>query len=298
MSKRWATFQVVWLGIGFFLIFVAFNVAESMITTLYPSQGSNTLAVIYSSFTVGSICPSYLTPRVDVRILFVLFGAAYAIFIAALTWGVVATYILAVINGASGGIPLFHQDSLITVQAAESAVPIGQLTAIFLVFYETTTIVGNLVLFALLRTCLPRSTILSIFAIVAGVGTAWLAFLRPPNNGIVAVADAGSDQSLFVKIRTMVNVARARPMAAALPPILCNGALLSLAFTNAPTFIPPSILASNLENLPLMLVAFDIASAVTAPAVGKAYDVGSCTVRTLAYGAAYAAILTVPQMTD
>ncbi|KAJ3358258.1 DUF895 domain membrane protein [Allomyces javanicus] len=305
MSKRWATFQVVWLGIGFFLIFVAFNVAESMITTLYPTQGFNILAVIYASFTVGSMGASYLTPRVDVRILFVLSGAAYAIFIAALTWGAVATFITAAIGGIGAGILWIHQGALVTVQAAASAVPIGQLTAVFLVLFESTTVVGNLVSVALLRTGTSRTTVLTILAVTAGIGAAWLAFLRPPNSGIVAVPDAGSDQSLSGKMRAMVHVARARPMAAALPLILWNGALTTLAFANVPTFIPASILESNPETLPLMFVAFGAASAVTAPAVGKAYDawglaplVWACAVAgTFAYGAAYAAILAVPHIT-
>ncbi|KNE68004.1 hypothetical protein AMAG_13179 [Allomyces macrogynus ATCC 38327] len=286
MSKRWATFQVVWLGIGFFLILVAFNVTESMITTLCPSQGFNSLATIYTSFMLGSMGASYLTPRVDVRILFVLSGAAYAIFIAALTWVVFATCMLAAIYGLSGGILWIHQGALVTVQAAESNMPTGQLTAIFLVFYETTTIVGNLISFALLRSGMSRSTVLSILAIIAGVGTSWLALLRPPNHGIVAVPDAGSDQSLTNKMRTMVRVARARPMAAALLLILWNSALLTLAFANKP--------------LPLMLVAFGIASAVTAPAVGTAYDAWGLAplVWTLAHGAAYAAILDVPHITS
>ncbi|KAJ3371355.1 DUF895 domain membrane protein [Allomyces arbusculus] len=305
MSKRRATFQVIWLGIGFFLIFVAFNVAESMITTLYPSQGFNILAVIYASFTFGSMGASYLTPRVDVRILLVLSGAAYAIFIAALTWGAVATFITAAIGGISAGVLWIHQGALVTVQAAASNVPIGQLTAVFLVLFESTTIVGNLVSFALLRSGMSRSTVLAILSATAAVGAVWFAFLRPPNNGILAVPDSGSDQSLAAKMRAMVRVARARPMAAALPLILWNGALTTLAFANVPTFIPPSILASNPETLPLMFVTFGVASAITAPTVGKAYDawglsplVWGCTIAgTLAYGAAYAAILAVPHIT-
>ncbi|KAJ3358259.1 DUF895 domain membrane protein [Allomyces javanicus] len=272
MSKRWATFQVAWLGIGFSLIFVAFNVAESMITMLYLTQGFNILAVIYSSFTLGSMGASYLTPCVDVRILFVISGAAYAIFIAALTWGVVATFILAVNNGLSGGILWIPQGALAMVHAAECAVPIGQLTAVFLVFYETTTIVGNLLSFALLRSGMSQSTVLSILAVITSAGTAWLVFLQPPNNGIVTVPDTGSNQSLSAKFGAMVKVAQARPMAAALPLILWNGALLTLAFENVPTFIPASILESKPETLPLMLVAFSAASAIMAPAVGKAYD--------------------------
>ncbi|KAJ3362737.1 putative O-acetyl transferase [Allomyces javanicus] len=305
MSKRRATFQVVWLGIGFSLIFVAFNVAVSMVTTLYPTQGFNILAVIYASFTFGSMGASYLTPRVDVRILFVLSGAAYAIFIAALTWGAVATFITAALVGISAGILFIHQGALITVQAAASAIPIGRLTAIFLVLFVSTTVAGNLVSVALLRTGVSRSTILTILAVTASIGAAWLAFLRPPNNGIVATSKADTDPSLSAKMRAMVSVARAPPMAAVLPLILWNGAVTTLAYANVPTFIPPSMLATHPETLPIMFVAFGAASALTTPAVGQAYDawglaplVWACTMAgTLADASAYAAILAVPHIT-
>ncbi|ORZ34711.1 hypothetical protein BCR44DRAFT_164898 [Catenaria anguillulae PL171] len=305
-SSTAAVLRAAWLGIGFLLVITAFNGVQGFVTTLYPKQGFNSLALLYLCFLISSIGAPFLTHRVNLGLIFLVSAAQYALFILGLLWGEVALFIFSALVGLAAGALWVHQGYYITVLSSNFGVPVGKLTSVFLTVFTANMIAGQIISLCLLSNGVPMSLLLYVMAAVAGVGAVVLFFLPrpiPPSSVIPSPAAADQQQqaasnnlSLSKQLAAMKRLALRRPLADAIPLILWNGSLGTFAFGNFGTFLPKS---SPATLLPSMFLTYGILGTCLAPVWGRLYDrrgatplvIGIAILAVLTYGLTYWCIL-------
>ncbi|ORZ29400.1 major facilitator superfamily domain-containing protein [Catenaria anguillulae PL171] len=254
---------------------LAINVAQSYVTKLYPEHGFNSIALIYALFILSSIVAPYLTDRVPLGVIFLLAALQYAIFILGLNLGVAFVYIGAALVGLAAGCLWIHQGYYVAVASSSFSVPVGKLTSVFLTIYTLNMVLGNTVSLIVLGSGIPITTLLYIMVGMAVAGALILFFLpRPfptdaPSLPSAAAAVAEPPLTLPEQLGAMLRLCVRRPLADAIPLILWNGSLTTLAFANFPTFVPKDAP----ESLhPSMFLAYGITGSLLSPLWGRAYD--------------------------
>ncbi|KAI9222133.1 hypothetical protein BC828DRAFT_404299 [Blastocladiella britannica] len=276
-QERMAMLRVAWLGLGFLALFTAFNVAQSYVTTLFPGLGFISLAVIYLFYIASSLGAPYLTQRVPLNLIFLIGAALYALFILGMTWGTVPLFVCSALVGLAAGGLWVHQGYYAATASAAFGVPVGKLTSVFLAIYTVNMILGNGLSLILLNAGTSVTTVLYVMAGIAGAGAVMLFFLPSPTPSTPAAGEAPSvvadppaaPASFRSHLGRMARLSVTRPLRDALPLILWNGSLTTLAFANYPRFIPAS---APVSLQPAMFLAYGATGTLLSPMWGRLFD--------------------------
>jgi len=190
-SSRKHFVNLVWLSFGFFLLFSAFNGTSNILTSLDPTVGFRTSAILYGAFCVGSLL--FSTSFIS------LFGAKWSVLVGAVTY---TTFQAANLSGAAhfmypagavlgigASILWAAQGSYVTIAAANFATAKGQpadtsqgiFQGTFFGIFQVNQVVGNLTSgFIFLYAGDKSSNILFyVFLAISGAGLITLTLLRP-----------------------------------------------------------------------------------------------------------------------
>ncbi|KAJ3364272.1 DUF895 domain membrane protein [Allomyces javanicus] len=272
-TERSGMIRVALLGFGFLLVFTAFNGAQTLVTTIHPENGFNSLATIYLCFFLGSLIAPSLVSRIPLRFIFFVAAAMYALFIAGLNWGTAALFITSALVGFAAGSIWITQGFYVSMASQASGVPIGKLTSVFLFIFTINMIAGNAISASILLAGISYSTLLYILAIVAATGALCLLLLPQPGRAATdTTTNAAPTMPLGEKLRMTIKLFPEMPMLALIPLILWNGALGSLAFGNIPRFLPESMVAARPEIVPLIFIVYGVTGTLASPFWGRVYD--------------------------
>ena len=72
---------VLYTGACFCLLFTSFNLAQSLVTTLHPDDGSITLAVLYATYAIGCFAAPYCGQVTGVRTAMCLAASVYVVWV-------------------------------------------------------------------------------------------------------------------------------------------------------------------------------------------------------------------------
>ncbi|KAI9159355.1 hypothetical protein H9P43_008695 [Blastocladiella emersonii ATCC 22665] len=293
--------RVTLLGAGFLFVFTAFNVAESRITTIFPEQGFNCMAIVYFFFIFSSILAPYITNSVPHRIIFFVSSLFYALFIVSLNFDVVFLFICSALIGCAAGALWVTQGYYVSVAASSFGVDVGKLSGRFLLVSTANMIAGNGLSLLLLLVGLLVKTLLYVMAGVVVAGSLLLAMLpdpRPKQTALILDTEPpqAAPASFSDQLRRMARLLTTTPLASLIPVIMWNGSINCLAFGNFPTMLPRD---APVWLLPTMCIAFGVVGTLASPVWGKLYDscgpmplvAGAFAVSSAAYGIYYVAVL-------
>ncbi|KAI9190387.1 hypothetical protein H9P43_001821 [Blastocladiella emersonii ATCC 22665] len=178
---RGGTWKVAWMAFCFLLLFIAFNVAQSTVTTLYPDHGFYSLALIYSALLVGSLVAPKLIPRHlrSPRLVFFLAGLAYSFFVLSLNLGTTALLLASVGVGLTGSLLWMQQGLYVTGVSQRGGGRIGRLTALFFAVFNINMVLGNIILLAIDASGYSNQVMIWVLASIGGLAT--LCFLGVRN---------------------------------------------------------------------------------------------------------------------
>ncbi|KAJ3353056.1 DUF895 domain membrane protein [Allomyces javanicus] len=298
------TAKVTWLGACFLLLFISFNLAQSRITTLYPTHGFYSLALIYAAFLVSSLVAPYLIPSklASARWTFFFAAVPYVTFVLSVNLGAVPLLVASVLVGIGAGL-LWLQQGIYVAQISQlGGGKIGRLTSTFLLILQLNMIIGNGLSYALEVSGAPVSTIIWVLTGVASVSAIGLLGVHDlPSSGRalsvdsqfapvpVAVKSSGSvgvgatprvtskslprdtleTTSLITRFR---RVARA-PCVVYLHPLMAfNGAVNALIFGTLPLYVPRPAPGQPAPQVAILYAVYGTAAVLATPIWGRLFD--------------------------
>lgn len=197
---RRSRFNIIVVALSFAVIFSAYNTLQNYITTLFPTLGQTSLAILYSVAGVSVFTGPAFTAALGARWTMVVGAACYVAYIASLAAAATPAmsafadaliFTASAIVGIGAAILWIALGVFITQNSTRStyATNIG----IFWSIFQLNNIVGNLTTWAIYTPSLSSSPTLYLgFAGVATAGTLSLLLLRAPPK---FVSSQGGDES-------------------------------------------------------------------------------------------------------
>ena len=282
MPEKQRKRNVAWLGVGFLVLFTAFNVAYSQMTSFYPDQGFYAITISNALFGIGSlVAPSIAKPLGVVQTI-ALGSITYVLVVLSLNlndgWLAVAINGL---NGFGGGMLWIPQGYYVTMMAKNEfgdTDQVGYLSGLFFALFNANGIIGNgITLLALLVV-----SIRTVVWILVGVGFCGFVIisLTPDFDGRRALCKFGKSRrptvllkegeqgnTLRDRVRELWDTARQKRMMLLLVSMLHAGWTTSVSFGVLATLTP-----GNIDDVAWVFLAYSCAGASSSFVWGKLYD--------------------------
>jgi len=289
-----------YLGLAFLLVFAPFGVIQAFTTTLLPSTGFLSLALVYGSFTVSSLCAPVLISiwpfRGDARICMAAASVFYVLWQVAvackdLPFVLVASLLLGMAAGLLWVGQSVYLDSAAGCQRHLVALGrdetdkvggdvVGTLNAWFFFFSGFAPILGNLITLVILSFKVPLDYMVWSMAAIGCLGVASLVFADaryregfPSTPGVPILSAKDELVKRANEIWTAVKSSKGLRL---LPLFILQGSSPAWTFGIFPTLIPMAGIPA--ERVPWTLaLLFLIYGATLTPwslALGKIYRHG------------------------
>ncbi|KAI9187732.1 hypothetical protein H9P43_002123 [Blastocladiella emersonii ATCC 22665] len=263
-------------------MFTAFGVAQSLVTSLFPSVGFVAFCVLYSSLAVGSLIGPSVMGLVPVNVIFAACAVVYGVFVLVVNVGSDPVQLI-LASGAVGfaaGVLWVQQGAFITgLSRAAAGVSVARLTTQFYALFSGNLIVGNAIALGLLGSGVATSTqVLWGMTVVAAVAALlFLVGVRP-----IPVAAAQTDSkapiapalTLGERLKLVAIVLVDRRMLLLAPLIAFSGACITFAFATLPKYLagglPRDTSAARIAG---SLLVYGVVSVTGAKLWGRYLDV-------------------------
>ncbi|KAJ3365702.1 hypothetical protein GGF31_008456 [Allomyces arbusculus] len=283
LSAAGVRMRVLVLGVCFLLMFTAFGVAQSLLTTLFPTAGFVSFCLIYATYTLASLLGPAVVGAAPERLVFALGAAIYTFFAAALNLDPsepgeppYLLYVASCLTGIAAGLLWVQQGAYVTQLVRAGPIPAPAVMATFYGVFAGNLIVGNTIGLALVATHASSTrTMLWVMTCISGIAV--LLFIV----GIKPVPGAATaPTSLRVRLHMVGHVLQDRKMWSLAPLISFTGATMTLGFATLPKYLPrpalgPTASAGDVRDamtagVAKLLLAFGIASVIVSPIWGRA----------------------------
>ena len=185
---RRSRYNIVIVALCFAVIFSAYNTLQNYITTLFPTLGQSSLAILYAVAGISVFAGPAFTAALGARLTMIVGGACYVVYVASLAAAATPAmsgfanaliYIASAVIGFGAAILWVALGVFITQNSTRTTYATN--TGIFWSVFQLNNIIGNLTTWAIYTPSLSSSPALYLgFAGVATVGTLMLFALRPP----------------------------------------------------------------------------------------------------------------------
>src|SRR3984957_17360138 len=180
--NRSNVYNVVHLGIAFFLIFMSFGVAQIFQTSSdHPRSGAIALSIVYSCFCVSNLMfASYLTRLLNVRLSLILASFTYVAFVACnIKYNIWILYITSFTLGLGASLLWTAQGVYVTLSTSQHEVindlspssTRGFMNGVFFACFQVSFTLGSLIAAFLFRFKLRQWIIFTIMTVISGCGT-------------------------------------------------------------------------------------------------------------------------------
>ncbi|KNE68554.1 hypothetical protein AMAG_12723, partial [Allomyces macrogynus ATCC 38327] len=282
LSAAGVRMRVLVLGVCFLLMFTAFGVAQSLLTTLFPTAGFVSFCLIYATYTLASLLGPAVVGAVPERLVFALGAAIYTFFAAALNLDPsepgetpYLLYVASCLTGIAAGLLWVQQGAYVTQLVRAGPIPAPAVMATFYGVFASNLIVGNTIGLALVAThAATTRTMLWVMTCISGVAIFLFIVGIKPVPG-----SATAPTSLRVRLHTVGHVLQDKKMWSLAPLIAFTGATMTLGFATIPKYLPrpalgPTASAGDLRDattagVAKLLLAFGIASVLVSPIWGR-----------------------------
>ncbi|ELT97164.1 hypothetical protein CAPTEDRAFT_108287 [Capitella teleta] len=193
LSDKWRLANIVLLGVGFMLLFTAFQtgsmVEESVLeaaknepNSTFTGSGYTSLSIIYGTFAVSNWIAPSVVAIVGPKVSMIIGGIAYCLFIASflkpMAW---ALYLGSVLVGFGAAVIWTGQGNFLTINSDGST--IGRNSGIFWALLQMSLLAGNLYVYFALQgessiSANSRFTLYTIFTALGIAGVVVFFFLR------------------------------------------------------------------------------------------------------------------------
>jgi MFS family permease len=187
-NVRRSRYNIVIVALCFAVIFSAYNTLQNYITTLFPTLGQSSLAILYAVAGISVFAGPAFTAALGARLTMIVGGACYVVYVASLAAAATPAmsgfanaliYIASAVIGFGAAILWVALGVFITQNSTRTTYATN--TGIFWSVFQLNNIIGNLTTWAIYTPSLSSSPTLYLgFAGVATVGTLMLFALRPP----------------------------------------------------------------------------------------------------------------------
>eukprot|EP01013_Petalomonas_cantuscygni_P023411 TRINITY_DN44867_c0_g1_i1.p1 TRINITY_DN44867_c0_g1~~TRINITY_DN44867_c0_g1_i1.p1 ORF type:complete len:544 (+),score=116.14 TRINITY_DN44867_c0_g1_i1:200-1831(+) len=199
VARRSPTACTLQLALGFLFLYMALGTLKNFITTLFQDLGHYALALLYVSFSLGSLVTPSLLRRAGTRRCLAIGGAGYALFVGSVILGhPVVVCVAAALAGFSAS-AVWNAQAMY-LNAVVPATDVGHYVGLFYAVYNLNGVFGNLVMGGLLAAEVKVQSAVSVLLGVAVAGATTLAFL--PTSGIPRVRAIALVPNLVAVART------------------------------------------------------------------------------------------------
>ncbi|KAJ3276928.1 hypothetical protein HK104_003576 [Borealophlyctis nickersoniae] len=297
--------KVVWtlsmrtagLGCGFALIFTAFNVAQSYLTTLFPTVGLYAMSANYICFAFGSLVAPRVADRVGIKWSMVAGSATIATFVAALGSGMAGLLLVAsAFVGFGMGCLWISQGVWMSRLSKKAGGHLtGYFTGLFFSIANVNGILGNAIaLFILLRNG-STSTVITLMTLIAIAGSLILSFANPMHvhepvnmHTIHPSDDIDDDETdvedddivevdskplrLADELRAMIGVTLRPETLVLIPYIVHQGSAGAFAFGTVPSLLEGEGTERS-ARLSMVFLCYGTANCLFSLAIGRISDI-------------------------
>ncbi|KAJ3351649.1 hypothetical protein GGF32_004208 [Allomyces javanicus] len=282
LSAAGVRMRVLVLGVCFLLMFTAFGVAQSLLTTLFPTAGFVSFCLIYATYTLASLLGPAVVGAAPERLVFALGAAIYTFFAAALNLDPsepgetpYVLYVASCLTGIAAGLLWVQQGAYVTQLVRAGPIPAPAVMATFYGVFAGNLIVGNTIGLALVATHVASTrTMLWVMTCISGVAVfLFIVGIKPVPGAATAPT------SLRVRLYTVGHVLQDKKMWSLAPLIAFTGATMTLGFATLPKYLPrpalgPTASAGDVRDattagVAKLLLAFGIASVLVSPIWGR-----------------------------
>ncbi|KNE70565.1 hypothetical protein AMAG_14687 [Allomyces macrogynus ATCC 38327] len=283
LSATGVRMRVLVLGVCFLLMFTAYGVAQSLLTTLFPTAGFVSFCLIYATYTLASLLGPAVVGAAPERLVFALGAAIYTFFAAALNLDPsepgetpYLLYVVSCLTGIAAGLLWVQQGAYVTQLVRAGPIPAPAVMATFYGVFAGNLIVGNTIGLALVAThAASTRTMLWVMTCISGVAIVLFIVGIKPVPGA-----ATAPTSLRVRLHTVGHVLQDKKMWSLAPLIAFTGATMTLGFATLPKYLPRPTLGTTTTagdvreaataGVAKLLLAFGIASVLVSPIWGRA----------------------------
>jgi MFS family permease len=199
----WEFLNLILLGLGFMVVFSAFNPTSSYMSSLHKELGYASLAVLYSVFGISI----FFAPTIE-RIL----GAKWCMILASIMYNFYTLFaivsnpwsilISSALVGFSASVIWTAQGAYLTRIAGDD---MGLFSGIFFALFYISSFGGNIAISTLLTVGIPKWIAFLVIFVVGFVGTFLFLFLLPMNK-VKAENDINGDVPKKVEIGILKSI--------------------------------------------------------------------------------------------
>lgn len=268
------TLRVVYCSLSYALLFTAFNVAQSFVTTLYPKEGFTSLALIYANYAVCSFISTIVGERLGMRKTIWIGGIFYSLYVISLNihYSAVPMLLISVLVGFGAGFMWIHQ-SLFLARACALTGPkyVGYLTGLFFMVFNVNGVLGNLIAMGSLSMGLSVDSMIWIMVALCGVAIVMLWFIDTMDSHFpqTGAMPPFSLVQLCSDIKKNLDVTKTRYFSSLTLYMIAQGANASFIYGCFPKAVP-SLQGPYL--IPQLFLCFGLSAIIWSAATGKIYD--------------------------
>jgi len=187
-----ALWNVIVLGVGFLLLFSAYNTIQGYSSTLLGTLGETSLALLYATVAASVLLAPWAVGAIGPKRGLIIGAVAYVAYMLALVTGVPGIILAGSVVIGLGSAALWVAFGLISNANAAQDDAFGQYLGYFWACLQMSNVLGNLATFLVLARVKPGPALFGGFAVAGAAGTCVLLLLRPV-AALGAPAPAGDD---------------------------------------------------------------------------------------------------------
>ncbi|KAJ3439677.1 et translation product-related [Anaeramoeba flamelloides] len=178
-ALRLTLLRVLQMGVGFSIVFSAFNSTQNLMTRIHGSYGYRSLAILYSVFGFSNLFIPPVIIKIGAKISMVLGAIFYVLYIVSNIKFVPFFYYLASGFLGLGGSLIWGGNGAYIVQVSEKH-QLGLVSGVFWGMFQCNQIIGNLLAAIIINAGKSDSILFMILSCVGAFGWVFLLFL--PNT--------------------------------------------------------------------------------------------------------------------
>jgi len=258
--------NVIIMGLGFMMLFTAYNTTQTFVTKLLSDEGFGnlgfySLALLYVVVSISVFFSPVIVPRTGERISMWIGAICYIGYIASLVKIIPAVvYASSVVIGFGASILWVAQGAFLTKCSDESTR--GRNSGIFWGLFQLSGILGNLGAYGILEMDEPPSFLFLVLSACGGVGVLILLLLRP----IKSKTDNDKVKSVVVLFKQAFSLFARKEMLLLLMLMFFSGFELSYFSGEFPLLMEKKIIGA-------VMSVFGVAEVLGGLVLGKLSDI-------------------------